>query len=183
MKKIVIYSSKTGFTKQYANWIAKELNCEAISLHEVTKESLKPYHTVIYGGGITAGQIGGLKKFKNIMLEHSDKQIFVFATGATPMENKENLKGIINANFTQEEKVRIPFYYFQSGINYENMKLGGKMVLRILAVMLEKKKNKTKDEIDLIQALRKSNDCSNISHIIPLVDKVRRESNEKTSAS
>lgn len=176
MKKIVIYNSKTGFTKQYASWIAEELECEAISIHTITKESMKPYHTIIYGGGITAGQISGLKRFKKIMLEDSEKHILVFATGATPMEHKENLKGIIDANFTQEEKVRIPFYYFQSGVNYENMKLGGRIVLKTLAFMLEKKKNKTKDEIDMLQALLKSNDCSNKSHIISLVDKVRRES-------
>ncbi len=183
MKEIVIYNSKTGFTKQYASWIAKELECEAISNQEITRESLKPYQTIIYGGGITAGQIGGFKKFKNIMLDQTDKQLIVFATGATPMEQKENIKGIVAANFTEEEKTRISFYYFQSGINYENMNFGGRMVLRMLAFMLEKKKNKTKDEIGMIQALRDSNDCSNRSHIVPLVEKVRSESIEKGSCS
>lgn len=181
MKKIVIYNSKTGFTKQYASWIAEELECEAISIQNVTKESTKPYQIIIYGGGITAGQIGGLKKFKNIMLEQTDKQVIVFATGATPMEHKENLKGIIDANFTEEEKINIPFYYFQSGINYENMKHGGRMVLKMLTFMLEKKKNKTKDEIDMIQALQKSNDFSNKNNITTLVEKVRSVTIEKTS--
>lgn len=183
MKKIVIYNSKTGFTKQYAGWIAKELECEAIRSEEITKESLKPYHTIVYGGGITAGQIGGLKKFKNIMIDQVDKQLIVFATGATPVENKENIKGIITANFTEEEKARIPFYYFQSGINYKNMKFGGRMALKILAFMLEKKKNKTKDEIGMMRALQDSNDLSNESHIIPLVEKVRSESIEEASCS
>lgn len=175
MKKIVIYNSKTGFTKQYASWIAKELECEAISNQEITKESIKPYRIIIYGGGITAGQIGGLKKFKNTMVDQADKQLIVFATGATPMEHKENLKGIVDANFTEEEKLRIPFYYFQSGINYENMKFGGRMVLRMLAFMIEKKKNKTKEEIGMMQVLQKSSDYSNKNNIIPLVDKVRSE--------
>ena len=30
MKIIVIYKSKTGFTKRYAEWIAEELKCDIV---------------------------------------------------------------------------------------------------------------------------------------------------------
>ena len=40
MKSIVVYTSKTGFTKKYAQWIAEDLGCEAKGLNEISGENL-----------------------------------------------------------------------------------------------------------------------------------------------
>ena len=53
MKKIVVYTSKTGFAQKYAEWIAEELGCEAVSCKKYAK-SAKDEDLVIYGGGIMA---------------------------------------------------------------------------------------------------------------------------------
>ena len=33
---LVVYKSVTGFTKQYAEWIAEKLNCSAVELKKVS---------------------------------------------------------------------------------------------------------------------------------------------------
>ena len=38
MKALVIYSSKTGFTKQYAQWIAEKLAGECITFKDASKK-------------------------------------------------------------------------------------------------------------------------------------------------
>ena len=39
MKTIVIYNSKTGFTKRYAEWISEALSCECVELKEASKKA------------------------------------------------------------------------------------------------------------------------------------------------
>ncbi len=54
---IVTYKSKTGFTAQYAQWIARELGCQAVELGGV--KNLGDYDLVIHGGWIMGATICG----------------------------------------------------------------------------------------------------------------------------
>ena len=62
MKIIVVYKSKTGFSEQYAKWIQTALNCDIIPLNQL--KTLEGYDLVIYGAGLMAGKMNGLKDFK-----------------------------------------------------------------------------------------------------------------------
>ena len=46
MKTLVIYKSKYGSTKQYAEWIAEELDCEAVDAKSVKPLDLEKYDIV-----------------------------------------------------------------------------------------------------------------------------------------
>ena len=39
MRRMVVYQSKTGFTGQYAMWIANGLNCEAVDIKQTTEKN------------------------------------------------------------------------------------------------------------------------------------------------
>jgi menaquinone-dependent protoporphyrinogen IX oxidase len=175
METIVVYKSKTGFTKRYAEWIAKELNCKAVPVKEVTSNSLQPYQTIIYGGRIMAGQIVGLKKFKQALSGYPDKKLIVFATGMTSSETYVANDPIRNANFSEEEKNRIPYYYFQGGLNYEKMSLGAKLVMKMVASSAAKKKDQTSEERVKAESMRKSCDYSDRKFIDPLLQYIREE--------
>ena len=60
MNPIVIYKSKYGSTKQYAEWIADELNCLAVDAKKLKVDNLRNYDTIIYGGGLYAEIIAGV---------------------------------------------------------------------------------------------------------------------------
>ena len=60
MKAIVIYKSKYGSTKCYAQWIADELECDINDASNVKIEDLYEYDTIIYGGGLYAEVIAGV---------------------------------------------------------------------------------------------------------------------------
>jgi menaquinone-dependent protoporphyrinogen IX oxidase len=53
-KTIVLYESKTGFTRKYAEWIAEELDAELFPLQEARRSidaaKLQDYDAVIFGG-------------------------------------------------------------------------------------------------------------------------------------
>lgn len=173
MNTVIVYKSQTGFTKRYAEWIAADLNCDTLEVKKATTESLKSYNIVVYGAGITAGQIGGLKKFKTLMAAFTDKKMIVFGTGATPVEERKAFEDIKKANFNEQELTNIPYYYFQSGVNYENMNLGSKIIMKMFASMLAKKSDKTPEEKGMADAIMQSCDFSKKEYIKPLVDYVR----------
>lgn len=66
MKAVVVYKSKTGYVKRYAEWIGEALGCEILENKGLRAASLQKYDMIILGGGLYAGSINGigfLKKF------------------------------------------------------------------------------------------------------------------------
>lgn len=170
---IIVYRSETGFTEKYAKWIAEELNCIAVKSSEITKERLLQSEIIIYGGGFYAGQIKGLKKFKETLGKENLKKLIVFATGATPAESTEIVGKALEQNFTKEERTMIPAYYFQSGLNYERMSLKSKIMMKMFASMMAKKKDKSEEEKIMAEGMMASSDLCRRECISPLVTYVQ----------
>ncbi|MHB8131815.1 MAG: flavodoxin domain-containing protein [Mobilitalea sp.] len=166
---IVLYNSSTGFSQKYAEWIAEELSCKALSIKDVNINELINCKTIIFGGGLHAGHINGLKAVKNSIMSLKNKNIVIFATGATPEEALKN-EDIINTNFSSEENEIISFFYFQSGINYEKMSIGNKGMMGIFKTVLRFSKEKTPEEQGMSDTITCSNDHSNKEYIKPLIE-------------
>lgn len=166
-KVIVIYKSNTGFTEKYANWIAEELNCHAVSLEKISLSKIAQYEIVIFGGGIHAGTVNGIRFVKNNLSPFHNKKIIVFATGATP-PIPEEIERFRITNIPTD--VDIAFFYFQSGMNYANMRGTDKMLMGLLKTFLKLKKNKSDVEQGTEDAIQNSYDYSNRIQIEPLIN-------------
>lgn len=83
-KILIIYYTKTGFTEKYAQWVREETNCELLPYSRRDTADFTAYDTIVYGGGVHAGAINGIKWFRKKMTELSGKRLAVFATGAMP---------------------------------------------------------------------------------------------------
>lgn len=142
MKKVlVLYKSKTGFSKCYARWIAEDLACDYRSIKGVKLDDLKDYGLVIYGAGVYAGMIAGAGKIKNWIRKSPEKTWVVYATGATPPnEGYEEL--IFKTNFRKGESRPAHFYYFLSGIDYEKMSLLDRLLMRFFTFLTSRKSGK-----------------------------------------
>ena len=60
MKSVVIYKSRSGFVKNYAQWIAEELSADIYDASMVKVDMLLEYDNIIYGGLYISG-INGIK--------------------------------------------------------------------------------------------------------------------------
>ena len=60
MNAIVVYKTKYGSTKTYAEWIAEELSADIRDAKTVKADDLLKYDTIIYGGGLYAEGINGV---------------------------------------------------------------------------------------------------------------------------
>ncbi|MGM0471309.1 MAG: flavodoxin domain-containing protein [Bacillota bacterium] len=151
MNSIVIYNSKTGFTKQYAEWIAAELDSDIESGAEVKKDILSKYETIIYGGGVYISKINGVKLIKDNLKLLADQEIIIFATGMAPAR-KEVITEIKDKNFSTLEQEQIKFFYLRGGFDYEQLNFVDKMLMSLLKLRLKLKFSLNQDEQELIAA-------------------------------
>lgn len=169
MKILLIYKSKTGFTEKYAKWISEEIDCEVVNISNIQNINFKTYDIVIYGSRIHAGRVDGLERIKRLNLGN---KLIVFATGATPKETN-SIQEVWKNNLSEEELKTIKHFYIPAGLNYEKMGFLDKTMMKMASIILEKKKNKSKEDIGMQNSIKKSYDISDKSRIRPLIDYVK----------
>lgn len=147
MKSVVVYRSKSGFAKQYAQWIAEELKADIFEAQDVSAEMLKAYDKIVYGGGLYAVGINGLKLITHNLDQLKGKKIAVFATGATP-PRKEDIEKVRDMNFTPLQQKQIGFFYLRGGFDYSKLTLADKVLMNMLKLRIRIKKRTGQLEAD-----------------------------------
>ena len=170
MKTVVIYKSKTGFTRKYAKWIQEAIRCDILDFQNISRSPLLAYDLIIYGSRIHAGKIDGLKKIKAFLVNNKIAALVVFATGGTPIEVEDVINSMWKASFTEDELDTIPHFYMPAGLNYENMGFSDKLIMKALAKMLKNKNDKDSVEAGCEQAIGHSYDISSREYITPLLE-------------
>lgn len=176
-KILIIYNSKTGNTKYYAELLAKELKADCIPFYDVNTINLNHYSTVLFGSRIQAGTILGLKKMKKLIQESTVKNFVIFTTGASPM-NEADVEKLWNSNLSQDELKSFSYFYLPAGLNYESMGLGDKLMMKTLWFALGLKTNPTEEDIAQREMISHSYDIKDDSFIKPVLDKVHSFINE-----
>ncbi len=170
MKTLILYTSKTGFTKKYALWIAEEIKCDAFPFGTIPAPDIEKYDVILYGAGIYAEHISGLKKFLKLVKNYADQKIVVFATGAAPL-TEETANRVKKNNFSETEAAQYDFFYFPSGLNYEKMKIGDKILMKIFNTFISMK-NKPAQEEGYQEAVMKSFDNSKKEYTASLISSI-----------
>lgn len=140
---IVVYASKYGTTKQYAEWIAQDLNAEAMDAKAVTRDKLQKYDLVVYGGGLYAGGIAGVK----LVTQPPCKNLIVFTVGlADP--SATDYSAIIQKNFTPELARKTPIFHLRGGIDYKKLGPVHRIMMSMMKNMIRKKSESERDTED-----------------------------------
>lgn len=169
MKTAVIYNSKTGFTKKYAEWIAEAVSADCFELKTAKKKDFDRYDTIIFGGWACAGKISKISWFKSNIEKWSDKMLVVFSTGGSPAENPE-IETYLLGNFSESEQKRVYAFYCPGGFNYEKMSAGSKFMMKMFQKAVGSKKDKTESDTQMLKMISKSYDISDRKYIEPIIE-------------
>lgn len=164
MKTIVIYQSSTGFTKQYAEWIATDLQCKAVSIKEASEKIVREYDQVIFGGWSMANMVNGLDKIRKM----NPKNLVIFMVGATP-ESVLDMPAIREVNHIANE----PFFYMTGGMRFDKLNFVVRGMLKVMGKSVAKKENKTPADEFMAKMLGKSFDYTDRKQIDALVAAVQ----------
>ncbi|MGN6352202.1 MAG: flavodoxin domain-containing protein [Parafilimonas sp.] len=154
MNGIIIYTSKYGATKQYAEWLGEMLNLPAISSNRIMKDDLEKYDYILLGTPVYFG------KFKlKAWLRHNirtliNKKLLLFIVNATTSEETEKRNKFIEDNVPRELRPYCKFFFVPGRVIHEKLTLRDKLVLRLVA-LFEKDPVKKKALYEDLNGVRK----------------------------
>lgn len=172
MKTIIIYKSKTGYTKQYAKWLSEAVGGEMVPLNKMGKVNFANYDTIVYGGGIFASKISGLIPFVKKVSTLTNKKIAIFSVGAAA-SSPEVLETIRQKNMT-DVTLKAPIFYMQGGFDPNKLNFFMKFMLKSVAKNMQKKAEKTpealtNDDKMFLAFFQSNNDHSDSANLKELI--------------
>lgn len=129
-KGIILYQSKYGATKKYADWLVEMTGYDCIETKRVKLDQLQNYDVIILGGGVYASGIAGLHFLKKNISNLSDKKIAVFAVGASPYDEKAIMQ--IREMHFKDELSKVPLFYCRGAWDEEKMKFADRTLCKML---------------------------------------------------
>lgn len=175
MKPIVIYKTKYGSTRTYAQWISEELNCPMVDAKTISVNDLTEYDTIIYGGGLYAEVINGVSLITKNFNALKEKKLVVFTTGITPLDCRDYYdKMVIEKNFNSEMSSEIKVYNFLGKMIIEELSLVHRTALKTLKKIMQSKENPTYMEKLLVELCDADGDFTDKNAITELLEYVRQ---------
>ena len=174
MEGIVVYKSKYGSTKDYAQKIAEELGCEIKEAKSVNSRELGKYDYIVYGGGLYAEVINGVGLITKNIESLRDKKIAVFTTGITPIDKRDYYdKEVIEKNFKEGIPQNIKIFNYLGKMKTDELSVVHRGALATLKKIMQSKKNKTELENLLIELCDFNDDLTDTGAVYPLIDYIK----------
>lgn len=144
----IVYTSNTGYTRQYAKLLGEETGLPVYSLDDAKKEVL-PNKTVIYLGWLMAGKIKGYSKAAKLFKIAAVCGVGMGVSGS-------QFEDIRKANSLPES---LTVFTLQGGFDLQKLHGIYKFMMTVMAKTagkgLAEKKNRTPDEDEMLDLLTK----------------------------
>lgn len=174
MNGVILYQSKYGATKRYADWLLEETGFKCVETRKADINEIITYDTIILGGAIYASGIAGLSFLKKNIKKLAGKKIVVFCCGASPYEEKavqqireHNMKGDLSD---------IPLFYCRGAWNLDAMSFKDRTLCKLLRKSVEKKDPSEYElwEKALMEAGDDKCDWTDKKYLDPILECIRR---------
>ena len=172
MKTLIIYTSQTGFTKKYADWLAQKTGGDLLDLKDAQKKNdafFEDYEAIVYGGWVMAASVVKVKWFLNRAASWKGKKLAIYCVGGSPNDNPD-VEVMLKNMLDQEQREYIKAFYCQGGFNYERMNAPSRLAMKMFVSALKKKKDPTEEEKIMTEMVAKSYDISDEKYLEPLIE-------------
>ena len=153
MKTLIIYTSQTGFTKKYADWLAQNTGGDLLDLKDAQKKNdafFEDYEAIVYGGWVMAASVVKVKWFLNRAASWKGKKLAIYCVGGSPNDNPD-VEVMLKNMLTDEQREYIKAFYCQGSA-------------------LKKKKDPTEEEKIMTEMVAKSYDISDEKYLEPVIE-------------
>lgn len=170
MNGVILFQSKYGATKKYADWISNKTGFNVIETKKAKLGEVQKYDTIILGGGIYASGIAGLSFLRKNMNDLQNKKIIVFCVGASPYEEKA-FQEIVQHNM-KDKLSSIPCFYCRGAWDIASMSIVDRNLCKMLRTAVAKKPPEEYElwERALMAAGEESCDWTDEKYIEPILE-------------
>ena len=174
MNGVILYQSKYGAAKRYADWLSEETGFACIETRKADINEISTYDTIILGGGIYASGIAGLSFLKKNIGKLTGKKIIVFCCGASPYD--ENALQKIREHNLKNHLVDIPLFYCRGAWDMDAMSFKDRTLCSLLRKVVAKKDPSDYEiwEKALMAAGDNSCDWTDKKYIEPILECMKR---------
>lgn len=174
-KGIILYQSKYGATKKYAEWLAGKIGFTCIETKRARIDTLMEYDTIILGGGVYASGIAGLAFLKKNIDKLCGKRIAVFAVGASPYD--EAAFAQIRQMHFSDVLSAVPLFYCRGAWNEDAMSFGDRTLCKMLHKAVAKQDPATYEpwQKALMCAVGQNCDWTDMDYLKPLIEYISAE--------
>lgn len=155
---LIVYESKTGFTKKYADMLSAKTALQVFS----TKELVRVNHDeeIIFLGWMKVGKIQGLDKLK----EYKVKAVCGSGTARIAEPDTETVVG-------RNKIENIPFFYLRGGcLPLKDLRGMDKLMLSLFVKILKSRKYKDEETDESISIIRNGFDGVNEEELVPVME-------------
>lgn len=176
MKNVaIVYSSKYGHTKQYADWLKEDVDADAIDISKFNITQMLAYKLVIFACGVYGDKLSIMDFVKKNVTAIPSQKTMVMAVGWYTNDSKEATEKLIDENYPSEFKGKVPMYVVNSGINKKQISKMDSVKLVAAKLAIEKKDGRSSDDINALGILNGYSDPTskdNLESIKKGIDKL-----------
>lgn len=141
MEGLIVYGSAYGATQRYAQELARRLGWPCLGYRQVTAEQLREAGCLIYGGGLYAGGVLGLKQTLRRLPDWRGKRLAVFTVGLADPSLEENRRHIAQGlhrqlppDLCREED----WFFLRGGMDYARLGVAHRAMMAALAAKVRR---------------------------------------------
>lgn len=155
---IIVYESKTGFTKKYAEMLSAKTGMKVHRVNELSKISIE--EEIIFLGWMKIGKVQGLKKVRKYKL----KAVCGSGTGRTAEPDAETI-------ITRNKLGNVPFFYLRGGcFPLRDLKGIDRMMMSMFVKKLKKRSDKDEKLIEAIDTIENGFDGVKEEKLNPVIE-------------
>ncbi len=164
MKKVaIVYTSKFGHTKQYADWLAAHLgkdDADVINIAAFNPTQLLAYKLIIFASCVYGDKMPIMDFVKKNMAGVSPAKTMFMAVSWYTTDSEEAVQKLVEENYPDQFKGKVPLYVLNSGIDKKKISVADKAKLLASQVMIEKKDGRSNDDINILAILKGYTDAT-----------------------
>ena len=176
MKSVILYGSRYGSARRYAQELSKQTDIPAVSYQEAPP--LSKLETIVYIGALYAGGVLGLTKTLRRQSFGEHQRLVIVTVGlADPdiPQNRENIRNSLQKQIPAQLYGRAAVFHLRGAIDYQALSLGHRTMMALLHRSLQKKPAEEWSEEDkaLMETYGKQADFVDFASLRPIINEMQ----------
>ena len=155
---IIVYESKTGFTRKYAVMLAAKTGMKVYQTNELSKIDKK--EEIVFLGWMKVGKVQGFNKVSKFNV----KAVCGSGTGRTAEPDTETV-------ITRNKIDKIPFFYIRGGcFPLKDLRGMNRIMMLMFVKVLKARKDKDEKLVESIDTIENGFDGVKEENLIPVIE-------------
>ncbi len=169
MKKVaIVYTSKFGHTKQYADWLLEHLgkdDADVINVATFNPTQLLAYKLIIFASGVYGDKMPIMDYIKKNIMGINTAKTMILAVSWYTNDSEEAVQKLVEENYPEQLKGKVPLYVVNSGIDKKKVSVADKAKLLASQVIIEKKDGRSSDDINILAIMKGYSDPTAVENL------------------